>query len=107
MSESEQLLVGLAMVAELVRLHGGTAAAESRQGEGATFTVRLPFGAPGAPVATADRPSPRQAYVDEARVVRAGLLFALRAIDSERVHAQRRYLYGLWTRALDPRPEIL
>ncbi|WP_426959771.1 ATP-binding protein [Muricoccus radiodurans] len=36
--------IGLALVHELVRLHGGTIAAESTPGVGTTFTVTLPFG---------------------------------------------------------------
>ncbi|MEU8198440.1 SpoIIE family protein phosphatase [Microbispora amethystogenes] len=37
--------IGLALVQELVGLHGGTIAAESAEGEGTRFTIRLPFGA--------------------------------------------------------------
>ncbi|MFF0311134.1 SpoIIE family protein phosphatase [Streptosporangium sp. NPDC004379] len=37
--------IGLALVRELVGLHGGTITAESAEGEGTAFTVRLPFGA--------------------------------------------------------------
>ena len=36
--------IGLALVQELVRLHGGTVAAESTYGEGTTFRVRIPLG---------------------------------------------------------------
>ncbi|MBE2315963.1 SpoIIE family protein phosphatase [Solirubrobacter sp. CPCC 204708] len=37
--------VGLALVAELAELHGGTVAVDSTPGEGSTFTVTIPFGA--------------------------------------------------------------
>ena len=44
--------IGLALVAELVGLHGGSIRATSAPGEGSTFTVRLPIGTTvtGAPV---------------------------------------------------------
>jgi 3-hydroxyacyl-[acyl-carrier-protein] dehydratase len=41
-----------------------------------------------------------EARVNGERVARTKLTFMLRSIDSERVHAQRRSLYRLWTRAL-------
>ncbi|GAA4811900.1 SpoIIE family protein phosphatase [Streptomyces ziwulingensis] len=37
--------IGLALVRELIALHGGTITADSREGEGTSFTVRLPLGA--------------------------------------------------------------
>jgi PAS domain S-box-containing protein len=36
--------IGLALIQELVKLHGGSISVASRLGEGSTFTVRLPFG---------------------------------------------------------------
>ena len=42
--------IGLALVQELVRLHGGTIAVESEVGRGTTFTVTIPHGH-GAPAA--------------------------------------------------------
>ncbi len=36
--------IGLSLVQELVRLHGGSIAVDSVPGEGATFTVRIPLG---------------------------------------------------------------
>ena len=69
--------IGLALVQELVHLHGGTIHMESTEGAGTTFFVRLPIGAdhlPADQVAT-DQPavtltSPAagaMAYVEEAR----------------------------------------
>ncbi len=36
--------IGLALVQELVRLHGGTVEVESGEGEGAVFTIAIPYG---------------------------------------------------------------
>jgi PAS domain S-box-containing protein len=65
--------IGLALVQELVRLHGGSITVASRVDEGSTFTVRVPTGKAHLP---ADKIGPSrgggptrqraQAYVDEA-----------------------------------------
>ncbi len=47
-----------------------------------------------------------EAHVDGQRIARAQLTFMLKAIDSERVHEQRRYLYRLWTKHLDKEVRI-
>ncbi len=65
--------IGLALVQDLIRVHGGTIRVESREGRGSTFTVsvktgraHLPadrLGAPRSPASTATRAT---AYVEEA-----------------------------------------
>lgn len=47
-----------------------------------------------------------EASVRGERVMRAELTFMMKIIDSERVNEQRRYLYRLWTRTLNPPFEI-
>ena len=51
--------IGLALVQELVGLHGGTITADSTVGAGTTFTIRLPFAGKAEPAE-----SPRQRTVD-------------------------------------------
>jgi hypothetical protein len=65
--------IGLALVQELVRLHGGTISVESQVGEGTTFTVALPVGVDSLANETTETPrSPSStsvsvdAYVSEA-----------------------------------------
>ena len=43
----------------------------------------------------------------ERKICSAGLTFVMKEIDSERLHAQRRYLYQLWTRDLNLSTPIL
>ncbi|CAL9342506.1 Sensor histidine kinase RcsC [Streptomyces sp. enrichment culture] len=56
--------IGLALVKELVGLHGGTITADSVEGEGTRFTIRLPFG-------SAHLPPDALAPVDDGRGVSA------------------------------------
>ena len=58
--------IGLALVAELARLHGGDVSVASQEGEGSTFSVRVPFGAQSGAVAPQQRESSLFAYLDEA-----------------------------------------
>ena len=65
--------IGLALVHELVRLHGGHIAAESATGSGTSFTVALPFGTAhlpaeriGAATTDAGVTTRAEAYVQEA-----------------------------------------
>jgi PAS domain S-box-containing protein len=60
--------IGLAMVQELVRLHGGTIGVASRPGGGSRFTVTLPQGAPRPDHADSTAATSRnaRAYVDAA-----------------------------------------
>src|SRR4051794_21931111 len=52
--------IGLALVRELVGLHGGSVAVASEPGRGSTFTVTVPYGSPDADGDDA-RPSPSEA----------------------------------------------
>jgi len=59
--------IGLALVHELVRLHGGTVSVSSRVGQGTTFTISIPRGSahlPAEPVATEGTQEPTATTVD-------------------------------------------
>jgi len=65
--------IGLALVQELVRLHGGTVRAESQPGRGSAFVVSVPKGAThlpaekiGAGRAGVSEPTGRTSYLEEA-----------------------------------------
>ena len=53
--------IGLALVQELVRQHGGSVRAESRPGEGSTFIVRVPLGKGHLPPELVRSPGPHAA----------------------------------------------
>ncbi|MGG7603162.1 ATP-binding protein [Massilia sp. BKSP1R2A-1] len=61
--------IGLALIQELVRLHGGSIVAESVAGEGSRFEVRLPFGHAHLP---SDRIAAAPATAQEAQEAQAG-----------------------------------
>jgi PAS domain S-box-containing protein len=60
--------IGLALVAELIRLHGGTVEAKSVVGKGSIFKVSIPFGNAGQRTEQdlGAMPSHAQSYVEEA-----------------------------------------
>jgi PAS domain S-box-containing protein len=65
--------IGLALVRELVNVHGGTICVASEMGQGSAFTVALPFGSEHLPADRVDQARAEnagetrvQAYVDEA-----------------------------------------
>jgi signal transduction histidine kinase/DNA-binding response OmpR family regulator len=73
--------IGLALVAELVALHGGNVGVTSEPGQGSTFTVTIPFGRqhlPSPPVEPATDSDP----VVADRVARGFLAEAMRWLDS-------------------------
>ncbi len=51
--------IGLALARELVELHGGTITAESAEGMGTSFTIRLPFGSDHLPAEALAEPGSR------------------------------------------------
>ena len=48
-----------------------------------------------------------RAELNREKMATATLTFVLKEIDSVKIHDQRRYIYKLWTKHLDPTPVIL
>jgi signal transduction histidine kinase len=67
--------IGLALVHELVKLHGGAVSVESGVGRGTTFTVSIPFGAAHLP---ADRVEAEESYAETPAGARSFVEEALR-----------------------------
>jgi signal transduction histidine kinase len=66
--------IGLALVRELARLHGGDVSVESEEGAGTTFSVKVPFGNAHLPPEHVDLdPSAKPAGVDVAAYVQEAL----------------------------------
>lgn len=87
--------LGLAIVRHLVELHAGTVAATSAgQGQGATFTVRLPI-EPSRPVAVGDDPAPTAAPPQQLQGV--SILVVDDEADSREVLAELLRQYGAQT----------
>ena len=118
----EAALSGLACVT-----HRGALAADARTADGSGLLLPIPrsiFGtgpgdSPHGVAALFVRGDDPRTALEEAaqtsvevrvgdqRLARAKLTFVMKAIESERVHEQRRYVYGLWPRDLKPPITIL
>ncbi|HZT60231.1 MAG TPA: ATP-binding protein, partial [Pyrinomonadaceae bacterium] len=72
--------IGLALVQELVRLHGGSVRVESEPGEGSAFIVTLPFGQSHLP---AERTQPARTLASTALAADAFVEEALRWLPNE------------------------
>jgi 3-hydroxyacyl-[acyl-carrier-protein] dehydratase len=93
---SEPLARALLVQIEKAKFHGTA-------GPGDRLDVRVTMGStvgPAVEVAT-------EVHVGQKRIAHAALRFVMQQIDSDRVHEQRRYLYGLWSRHLEDRKPIL
>ncbi|MES4891207.1 SpoIIE family protein phosphatase [Streptomyces sp. NPDC096012] len=77
--------IGLALVRELVLLHGGTITAESEEGKGTCFTVRLRFGAAHLPVEAVAAGEPHDSAVTAAPYLQE----ALRWLPGEEAREER------------------
>ena len=81
--------IGLALVQELVRLHGGDIRAESRPGRGSAFTVRIPLGAAHLPPAqVAEENAPPVAGVHADAFVEEALRWLPDAFDAGAIPAE-------------------
>jgi signal transduction histidine kinase len=82
--------IGLALVRELVELHGGTIAATSTLGSGSTFRVEIPKGCAHLPSDSLEHPAPTAMAVSTpAHAVEAGRWSALSPVAAEGRLAER------------------
>ncbi|MEU3794465.1 SpoIIE family protein phosphatase [Streptomyces fructofermentans] len=99
--------IGLALVQELVGLHGGTIAADSTEGEGTRFTIRLPFGTAHLPADTiADSPGVPTTSVTAAPYVQEALRW-LPADDTAAGHEQGPDTFVAHEQGPDAEPEAV
>ncbi len=99
--------IGLALVAELVELHGGTVTATSEPAAGSTFTIDVPYGTEHLPAdqvtAPVQAPSARSTYPGVAAVAEGFLSETAHWVGGEPVEGRRTS-----TVATDPdRPRVL
>jgi CheY-like chemotaxis protein len=96
--------IGLALVQELVSLHGGTVTVESVPGQGSAFSVTIPKGSSHLP---ADRLKPGDIRVPSALPADHDALQALRWLPAERVAPAPRDVSPLGLRSAVARQRIL
>ncbi len=95
--------IGLALVQELVKLHGGTIAAESAPGQGTTFTVSLPIGSDHLP---SDRVQARRTAASTSVGAHVFVEEALRWLPGEEGSEQTPLDLGVRDASVSPGPSL-
>ncbi|MGX4644377.1 ATP-binding protein [Massilia sp. SYSU DXS3249] len=103
--------IGLALIQELVRLHGGAISVHSVEGEGTRFDVDLPFGSAHLPAERIVEPRNAGDSGDSAAGARMGAAFVEEALrwlpDEPAPAAARRQTHGALLQPAAPLPRIL